>query len=110
MSDIFFRELGMPAPDRHLDVGSGSHAEQTAKIMVAFGMADDSRGLSPKWKLVGQLAAALLVVYKFGEPVRSTWLTLSPCTAEMGWISTTGSHSTRSTASGRTSRRSAKES
>jgi len=36
MSDIFFRELGMPAPDRHLDVGSGSHAEQTAKIMVAF--------------------------------------------------------------------------
>src|SRR3990170_4221980 len=36
MSDIFFRELGMPAPDRHLDVGSGSHAEQTAKIMMAF--------------------------------------------------------------------------
>jgi len=35
--DIFFRELGMPAPDRHLDVGSGSHAEQTAKVMVAFG-------------------------------------------------------------------------
>jgi len=81
-----------------------------AAIIVAFGMADDSRGLSPKWKLVGQLAAALLVVYKFGEPVRSTWLTLSPCTAEMGWISTTGSHSTRSTASGRTSRRSANES
>jgi UDP-N-acetylglucosamine 2-epimerase (non-hydrolysing) len=26
----------MPAPDRHLDVGSGSQAEQTAKIMVAF--------------------------------------------------------------------------
>jgi len=36
MSEIFFRELGMPAPDRHLDVGSGSHAEQTAKIMMAF--------------------------------------------------------------------------
>jgi UDP-N-acetylglucosamine 2-epimerase (non-hydrolysing) len=36
MSEIFFRELGIPFPDRHLEVGSGSHAEQTAKIMVAF--------------------------------------------------------------------------
>ena len=36
MSDIFFRDLGIPKPDRHLEVGSGSHAEQTAKIMVAF--------------------------------------------------------------------------
>lgn len=36
MSDIFFQDLEIPAPDRHLEVGSGSHAEQTAKIMVAF--------------------------------------------------------------------------
>lgn len=36
MSDIFFRELDLPRPDRFLGVGSGSHAEQTAKIMVAF--------------------------------------------------------------------------
>ena len=36
MSDIFFRELGIPDPDYHLDVGSGSHAEQTAKIMIAY--------------------------------------------------------------------------
>ena len=36
MSDVFFRDLGIPAPDRHLEVGSGSHAEQTARIMVAF--------------------------------------------------------------------------
>lgn len=36
MSDIFFRELGIPAPDRHLEVGSGSHAVQTAMVMVAF--------------------------------------------------------------------------
>ncbi len=27
MSDVFFRDRGIPAPDRHLDVGSGSHAE-----------------------------------------------------------------------------------
>jgi len=36
MSDIFFRDLGIRKPDRYLDVGSGSHAQQTAKIMIAF--------------------------------------------------------------------------
>lgn len=36
MSDVFFRELGIPAPDVNLEVGSGSHAEQTARIMLAF--------------------------------------------------------------------------
>lgn len=36
MSDIFFQELGMPAPDEFLGVGSGSHAEQTARVMIAF--------------------------------------------------------------------------
>src|SRR2546430_526751 len=34
MSDIFFRDLGMPDPDVHLGVGSGSHAQQTAKVMM----------------------------------------------------------------------------
>ena len=36
MSDVFFRELGIPVPDVHLGVGSGSHAEQTARIMIEF--------------------------------------------------------------------------
>src|SRR5688572_21882575 len=36
MSDIFFRDLELPRPDRFLEVGSGSHAEQTAKVMLAF--------------------------------------------------------------------------
>jgi UDP-N-acetylglucosamine 2-epimerase (non-hydrolysing) len=36
MSDVFFDELEIPKPDHHLEVGSGSHAEQTAKIMVRF--------------------------------------------------------------------------
>lgn len=36
MSDTFFAELGIPAPDRHLGVGSGSHATQTARVMEAF--------------------------------------------------------------------------
>ena len=33
MSDIFFQQLEMPAPDLNLEVGSGSHAQQTAEIM-----------------------------------------------------------------------------
>ncbi len=36
MSTIFFDELGMPKPDMFLGVGSCSHAEQTARIMVSF--------------------------------------------------------------------------
>lgn len=36
MSDVFFDDLGIPKPDFHLDVGSGSHAVQTAAIMTAF--------------------------------------------------------------------------
>ena len=36
MSDVFFRDLGIPVPDVHLGVGSGTHAEQTARVMVEF--------------------------------------------------------------------------
>jgi len=36
MSDVFFQELGLPRPDYHLDVGSASHAQQTAAIMTRF--------------------------------------------------------------------------
>jgi len=36
MSDAFFADLGLPAPDHHLGVGSGTHAEQTAGVMVAY--------------------------------------------------------------------------
>jgi UDP-N-acetylglucosamine 2-epimerase (non-hydrolysing) len=36
MSDSFFRDLEIPAPDIHLGAGSGSHAKQTGRIMVAF--------------------------------------------------------------------------
>ncbi len=34
MSDVFFEELGLPQPDIFMGVGSGTHAEQTAKIMI----------------------------------------------------------------------------
>ena len=36
MSQAFFDDLGMPKPDINLEVGSGSHAEQTGRIMVEF--------------------------------------------------------------------------
>lgn len=36
MSQVFFDELGLPAPDIFLGVGSDSHARQTAKILTAF--------------------------------------------------------------------------
>jgi len=36
MSDAFFRDLGLPDPHHHLGVGSGSHAEQTARTMLAY--------------------------------------------------------------------------
>ena len=34
MSDVFFQQLGIPAPDVNLAVGSGTHAKQTAEIMM----------------------------------------------------------------------------
>jgi UDP-N-acetylglucosamine 2-epimerase (non-hydrolysing) len=36
MSDAFFKDLNLPEPDIHLGIGSGSHAEQTGKVMIAY--------------------------------------------------------------------------
>ena len=36
MSKVFFDDLGMPKPDVYLNVGSGTHAEQTARVMLGF--------------------------------------------------------------------------
>lgn len=36
MSDAFFEDLGLPDPDIHLGVGSGTHAEQTGKVMILY--------------------------------------------------------------------------
>ncbi len=71
MSSIFFEELGMPEPDVHLGVGSGSHAEQTAKIMLSFeGVCIRSR---PRLVVVGgdvnSTVACALVAAKMNIPV-----------------------------------------
>jgi UDP-N-acetylglucosamine 2-epimerase (non-hydrolysing) len=36
MSDAFFRDLRLPEPSHHLEVGSGTHAEQTGRTMIAY--------------------------------------------------------------------------
>ncbi|MDB6090931.1 MAG: UDP-N-acetylglucosamine 2-epimerase, partial [Gammaproteobacteria bacterium] len=36
MSDTFFRDLRLPEPAHHLEVGSGTHAEQTGRTMIAY--------------------------------------------------------------------------
>ena len=36
MSDVFFSDLGLPEPGIHLGVGSGTHAEQTGQVMMAY--------------------------------------------------------------------------
>ena len=50
MSEVFFRQLDLPAPDVNLGVGSGSHAVQTAQVMIRleeFFLTD-----RPDWVLV----------------------------------------------------------
>ncbi len=50
MSDDIFADLGLPAPDHHLGIGSGSHAEQTGRVMIAYEkLAIEER---PDWLIV----------------------------------------------------------
>src|SRR4051794_41869143 len=39
MSEVFLEKLGVPAPDHMLEVGSGSHAQQTARVVEGVGAA-----------------------------------------------------------------------
>lgn len=36
MSDVFFRDLRLPVPAHHLEIGSGTHAQQTGGVMIAY--------------------------------------------------------------------------
>ena len=58
MSDAFFADLGIPAPDINLGVGSGSHAEQVGKTMIKFEKV--LRKEKPDWVVVvGDVNATL---------------------------------------------------
>ncbi len=67
MSDAFFRDLALPAPDEHLGVGSGSHAVQTGRMLLALEPVFDRH--APDWVVVygdvnSTLAAALVAQKK----------------------------------------------
>jgi UDP-N-acetylglucosamine 2-epimerase (non-hydrolysing) len=68
MSQVFFRQLGLPEPDLNLGVGSGSHARQTAAIMT--GLEDVLVELRPALVVVygdvNSTVAAALVASKLG--------------------------------------------
>jgi UDP-N-acetylglucosamine 2-epimerase (non-hydrolysing) len=71
MSDVFFTDLGMPAPDIHLGIGSGSHAEQTARLMLELEKVFTSQKpdlVSVVGDVNSTLAAALVAV-KMGIPI-----------------------------------------
>jgi UDP-N-acetylglucosamine 2-epimerase (non-hydrolysing) len=71
MSDAFFADLKLPEPDFHLGIGSGSHAEQTGGVMIAYEkVAVEHR---PDWLVVvgdvNSTAACAMVAAKLGIPI-----------------------------------------
>ena len=71
MSAVFFEELGVPAPDRMLEVGSGSHAQQTARTMERLEpvLAEERPDLVVVPGDVNSTLAAALTAVKMGIPV-----------------------------------------
>lgn len=71
MSDVFFLDLGLPAPDHHLGIGGGSHAVQTGRIMVAYETLLQKR--PPDWVIVvgdvDSTLACCLAARKLNLPV-----------------------------------------
>ena len=71
MSSSFFEQLGIPLPDVNLEVGSGSQAEQTAKIMLSFENVcrTTSPGMVVVFGDVNSTIACSLVARKLSIPV-----------------------------------------
>src|SRR4029077_817710 len=71
MSAVFFTQLGIPAPDINLAVGSGSHAVQTAEIMTRFEpvVLDRQPDVVLVYGDVNSTVAAALVCAKLGITV-----------------------------------------
>jgi UDP-N-acetylglucosamine 2-epimerase (non-hydrolysing) len=71
LSDVFFRDLGLPAPDVSLGVGSGSHGHQTGALLAA--LEDEFVARPPAWVVVygdvNSTLAAALVCAKLLIPV-----------------------------------------
>src|ERR1017187_8818317 len=71
MSDVFFKGLGIPDPDESLNVGSGSHAQQTGAIMSRFEpvVLDGKPDIVLVYGAVNSTVAAALVCAKLGVRV-----------------------------------------
>lgn len=71
MSDIFFRQLGMPKPDVYFGIGGGTQAEQMAGVMIAFEkcLAERSPDLVLVVGDVNSTVACALVATRAGIPV-----------------------------------------
>ena len=71
MSDIFFQQLGLSTPDINLNVGSGSHAVQTAQIMMRFeeNVLREKPDLVLVYGDINSTVAAALVCAKLGISV-----------------------------------------
>jgi UDP-N-acetylglucosamine 2-epimerase (non-hydrolysing) len=71
MSAAFFADLGLPDPDHNLEIGSGSHAEQTGGVMIAYERL--CREQRPDWVIVvGDVNSTLacgLTAKKLGLPL-----------------------------------------
>ena len=71
MNDVFFGELGIPAPDVHLNVGSGSHGVQTARILERYEaeLLAHRPSATVVFGDVNSTAACALAAVKLGVPV-----------------------------------------
>lgn len=71
MSQVFFEDLDLPAPDIHLGIGSGSHAEQTGRVMIEFEkvLLDEKPDLVVVVGDVNSTLAAALAAVKIHIPV-----------------------------------------
>jgi len=76
LSEVFFEQLGMPRPDVHLEVGSGTHAQQTARVLErmeeVLSAGPAGGGSFARLVVVGDVnstLAATLAAVKLGIPV-----------------------------------------
>lgn len=71
MNDVFFQELGIPEPDVHLEVGSGSHGAQTARILERYEahLLEERPHACVVFGDVNSTVACSLAAVKLGVPV-----------------------------------------